>query len=207
MIFLDVRNDVYFRISPRLERAFNASIEGTPCIEADAGSLISRGLLVEEPAMAAPSSVAVAPTRSAVEEPHGPQELRLQDVLETLWITGSMRFQMRVRKLHQILRALEDFRRTHAPISQGNIDKQRELSLRSAAHAFLRARRYAPVETRCLLDSLAMTRYLARRGHHVRIVFGVTEDPFAAHCWVQAGDLLLSDAIGNVETYTPIWTF
>ena len=56
----------------------------------------------------------------------------------------------------------------------------------------------------CLLDSIALVRFLARRGLYAQLVFGVTDDPFSAHCWVQAGDLVLNDTVGDVSAHTPI---
>ena len=207
LIFLDVRRDAYFRLSSRLERAFIACLENSECDDSEVAKLIARGILVEGLAPAVPASTLAAPTRSAVEQGTIEGAPSLWDVLETIYITSAVRVQLRVQKLHRILHALDVYRQCRAPLESTSNDPAIESSLRSAAHAFLHARRYVPIETRCLLDALSMTRYLAKRGHHVRIVFGVTEDPFAAHCWVQVGDLLLSDAIGNVETYTPIWTF
>lgn len=61
-----------------------------------------------------------------------------------------------------------------------------------------------PVETRCLLDSIAIVKFLARRHFHANIVIGVTGDPFSAHCWAQIHDMVLNDTIGNVRSFTPI---
>ena len=36
------------------------------------------------------------------------------------------------------------------------------------------------------------------------LVLGVKLRPFEAHCWVQYGDLLVSDHLGTVEPFTPI---
>jgi Transglutaminase-like superfamily len=35
-------------------------------------------------------------------------------------------------------------------------------------------------------------------------VFGVNADPFEAHCWVQAGSVVLNDTLGRVSSFTPI---
>lgn len=58
---------------------------------------------------------------------------------------------------------------------------------------FLLLRPWYPRDYLCLFDSLALLEFLA----HWRILpawtFGVTADPFEAHCWVQYGDIVLSD--------------
>ena len=56
----------------------------------------------------------------------------------------------------------------------------------------------------CMFDSLALVHFLARYGVFPQWVFAVKLEPFAAHCWVQTGDLLLNDTIDNVRDYTPI---
>lgn len=75
-------------------------------------------------------------------------------------------------------------------------------SLKLAA-AFQRARRYAPAIDRCLVRGLAMKRMLRRRNCEAALVIGVAM-PFSAHCWIQAGDVVLSDRLDTVLPYSPI---
>jgi hypothetical protein len=56
----------------------------------------------------------------------------------------------------------------------------------------------------CLYDSLALLEYLGRHGVHADWVFGVQTRPFAAHCWVQHGDIVFNDTVEHVSGYTPI---
>ncbi len=56
----------------------------------------------------------------------------------------------------------------------------------------------------CLFDSLALLEYLAWHGIHPDWVFGVRARPFAAHCWLQAGDVVLNDTVEHASGYTPI---
>jgi hypothetical protein len=37
-----------------------------------------------------------------------------------------------------------------------------------------------------------------------RWVFGVQSRPFAAHCWLQLGGVVLNDTVDHVKRYTPI---
>lgn len=66
------------------------------------------------------------------------------------------------------------------------------------------ARRYVPLPRNCLLDSLAQFRWLARAGIGCHLVFGVTGQPFAAHCWLQSRDAILNDTYEHVSRFTPI---
>jgi hypothetical protein len=54
-------------------------------------------------------------------------------------------------------------------------------------------------------DSLALIACLWRRGLPADLYFGVRIAPFAAHCWVQSGDCLLSDPFDIVREFTPVF--
>ena len=57
---------------------------------------------------------------------------------------------------------------------------------------------------RCLHDSLTLILVLRSRGVLARWVIGVRVRPFAAHAWVQVGDLVLDDEHFRVGQFTPI---
>lgn len=69
---------------------------------------------------------------------------------------------------------------------------------------FQTLRPYYPRPYLCLFDSLALIHFLARFGVFPQWVYGVKLEPWGAHCWVQAGDLVVNDIIDNVNGYTPI---
>ena len=73
-----------------------------------------------------------------------------------------------------------------------------------AVHLFYRARPWYPRNYLCLFDSLALLRYLCSRQLYANWIFGVREDPFAAHCWLQYGTLILNDYLDRARVYTPI---
>lgn len=73
------------------------------------------------------------------------------------------------------------------------------------AHAFARHRAGVPIRRSCVPDSLALMRLLWRKGLDADLYFGVRLEPFAAHCWVQADDCLLSDPLANVLSFTPVF--
>jgi hypothetical protein len=61
-----------------------------------------------------------------------------------------------------------------------------------------------PIPSVCLSDSIALLDLLARRGLAADLVFGVKLNPFAAHCWVQAGDVVLNETVECVRRHTEI---
>jgi hypothetical protein len=94
------------------------------------------------------------------------------------------------------LRAKPLGRRAHAAVSQDEIVRQTAL--------FARWLPWVPNQGACLYRASFLRRFLAESGLTADWVFGVTTWPFSAHCWLQAGDLLLDDDLDRVATYTPL---
>lgn len=64
-------------------------------------------------------------------------------------------------------------------------DEMEAVGLR-LGHAVQRTLRVLPVDSRCLITALVLTRMLARRGIDSLLVLGVRAQPrFAAHAWVE----------------------
>jgi hypothetical protein len=197
LIFLDTQNDRYFRLPLRLERRFAAYAAGNE--DTDVGELVGRSILVQAPDSQERIAVVKVEcvSRSALEQAC-PAKLHLSVLVEAFIATCSIRWQLKTRPLHEVI----DSTATLRPNEHSS--PATEQWLIEASTEFRIARSYTPVETRCLLDSLAMVRFLARRKLHASLVFGVTSDPFSAHCWVQAGDLVLNDTVGHAKAHTPI---
>lgn len=56
----------------------------------------------------------------------------------------------------------------------------------------------------CMANSLTLSEFLAAHDVFATWVFGVALEPFAAHCWLQSGNVVLNDSPENVRRYTPI---
>ena len=69
---------------------------------------------------------------------------------------------------------------------------------------FLLSRPWYPRNYLCLFDSLALLRYLALNRIAANLIFGVREDPFAAHCWLQYGTVVINDHLDRARVYSPI---
>ena len=63
---------------------------------------------------------------------------------------------------------------------------------------------YLPVPAKCLLRSFLLLGLLRRAGRDANWVFGVRTWPFAAHCWLQADDVVLDDDWERVAAYAPL---
>lgn len=66
------------------------------------------------------------------------------------------------------------------------------------------ARPWIPFEGECLKRSFLLRRFLASNGVDTDWVFGVRTWPFAAHCWLQLGDVVVGDRLERVNRFTPI---
>ncbi len=104
-------------------------------------------------------------------------------------------FALRLRRLHLVLDGIRRHRSRGADIDRAEL-------LRRAA-LFAGARRWCPLKPNCLLDSLALYRWMGCPTN-ADVIFGVVARPFEAHCWVQSGSRVLSDSYDRVSRYEPI---
>lgn len=87
------------------------------------------------------------------------------------------------------------------PRNRGFIDEVRLAACVSAAEEVLPL---IPFEGVCLKRAYQLRHFLRSQGVATDWVFGVRTWPFAAHCWLQVGDMLIADRLERVRRYTPI---
>jgi transglutaminase superfamily protein len=56
----------------------------------------------------------------------------------------------------------------------------------------------------CMFDSFALLEFMALHRLYPLWTFGVSSDPFQAHCWLQAGNIAINDSLSRISYYTPI---
>jgi len=206
LVFLDIRHDRYFRLSSSLEHAFLAHADGMGASGVDTNRLMDNEILTGlPPGGDRTTNVSIAdPLSSAIEQSIAIKELRPSQILEAAIITLSTRWRLRTKELREVLGSMRDYRDRYATRIASTKGASTRQDLAETSAIFQRARRYVPIDTSCLLDSVAMVRFLARKGLYSRLILGVACDPFSAHCWVQAGDFVLNDTVGNAKLHTPI---
>ena len=121
----------------------------------------------------------------------------VRDLAQIACLLARTRNDIRRRPIASLLAALRPSEASAAPAGD-------MAAVRAATLPFLAARRLLPVRHSCLLDSIALVRWLAARGLPATLVFGVKLHPFAAHCWVQSGTLLLNDRLETVHRFAPV---
>ncbi|WP_425259076.1 lasso peptide biosynthesis B2 protein [Rubrivivax sp. RP6-9] len=181
-----------------------ATLQGPADVDALAAPLLRQGLLSLNPS--APRAHANAP----LAEPA--RSLNAEELVDAVSVdavrtvrfvrcSASAALSLRLLSLQRIADRITTRRgqgvaKTTGPASH---------ALRVAVAAYLRLRPLLlTAQDRCLQDSLSLLGFLGAEGWRPNWVIGVTTQPFRAHAWVQAGDLVLSDLHENVRRYTPI---
>jgi len=205
LFFLDIQNDQYFQLSRALELNLLSYLEAPDNPAVDISGLIKHNLISLTTTLPYSSSAMgiTLPSESAIEMPCPGKRVPFDAALDVFVMVATMRWQLKVRRLKQVLQALSDYRneRTSPPVHDQAELRQR---LSEAATAFNLVRPYVPIEMCCLIDSLSMVRFLAKRGLHAHLIMGVASDPFSAHAWVQHGSLVLNETVGKAQTHIPI---
>jgi len=196
-IFLDRASGRYFALPPAVELGFNALV-GDPgsAVEDASHDLVERNILVTS-GVASPIEpcAATAPTRSITGE-RIRVDARLVARAASLFLRVTLK--LRFRGIDATLRDLSA-RLTGEPRTA--VD---HAFLARAARAFALIGLVFSPEDRCLPRGLALAALLREHGVAARIIIGVADDPFRAHCWVQLDDVVLGDSLDQVIDYTPV---
>ena len=137
------------------------------------------------------------PSKSALEEAGQQARAGWTTTCEVTTLAIAARVALRRLALKTILDRLAARRRRATPSPPAT-------NLELLAQRFARCRRLVPLRPLCLQDSIAFLWFAMRRGHAPRLVFGVEAFPFTAHCWVQDGDVILTDALDHASRFKPI---
>ena len=202
VVLLNVLADRYLSLSAQAAAGLHAVIEGWPLPEqlgcrshSDIApklkvltELIARGLLVSDAASGKPATpvAAMSPRRAAgtdyLTEPLAASRQDIANALKAFTVACYMK---RYWHLSHIIARVRTRNVVHS-------DMPYEALRFTALFERLRPLLY-PANDACLFDSLVLGEFLARYGIFPRWMFGVQANPFAAHCWLQVGDIALND--------------
>jgi hypothetical protein len=132
-------------------------------------------------------------------DPEASVRLSPLHVLRFFWACGKVHWRLRCGAFSRTVAGLE--RRRHRGHSTGECDATRAAPLIAI---FKVLRPLFPRPYLCLFDSLALLEFLAGYDCPAHLVFGVVADPFEAHCWLQAGTVVLNDDLERTGRYKPI---
>ena len=217
-MFLDLKRDSYFSVprgemeelAPwihgwRLTACSAATPDSRPseAAAALAAQLQAAGVLMDGPSEnAAPAHEVPAATHdldyAAPADDNADQTCPLRLVTAALLYAD---WALRTVPIARIVDAVRTHKRGHPTACSADCNRVCRLTA-----AFREYRPFYPRNYLCLFDSLALIRFLSRFDQYPDWVFGVQDDPFSAHCWVQFGTLVLNDRLDRVSSYTPIMT-
>jgi hypothetical protein len=223
VVLLDLHRDKYVGVNREQMASLAERVKGWPLLQPSApapadGSVRSSNARAEV-VLKKMLDVGMLTTDPAVGKEATPVEMDrpeaalIDDDLETqpeVTFTHALRFlrasavaalEMKLRPIERVM-AAANARKSRRRTSSLPADLD---GARRAVGAFIRLR---PLlfgsQDACLFDSLALVRFLSYYRIYPTCVIGVQTGPFAAHCWVQEGDVVFNDAPEYVRAYTPI---
>lgn len=164
--------------------------------------LIERGLITADARSG--KSAATARLKEPSLEVTGDDSPGALDLAMSLEFLRAFGFAWTALRLSSIERIVQRVRRRNA--GNGHSTPEFDLSaLKSYIAAFVRLRPFVfTSHDACLLECLVLSEFLARKGVHPNWVFAVQFEPFAAHCWLQLGSIVLNDSVERVSHFNPI---
>jgi Transglutaminase-like superfamily len=218
-VFLDIRHDRYLSVSKDSMAPLLSVVHGLPdpdpcgtyttpqteiACKSVAGELLGAGLISRSPSTSStlPYELVPSPTRDvlSMSYEHLRQRSDAHPSLDIFRALTVAQYLLSFRTLQHVLTRVQKWRET-SPTPTNTIDEERAAAL---TLGFLRYRPLFPRNYLCMFDSLALLRYLAAKNTYPSWVFGVREAPFAAHCWVQAGHVVLNDYADRAAHYRQI---
>lgn len=194
-VFLDERSDSYFMLEDEDETLFLSSLAAGHPLPSD--QRLQDAFAIDGAPARILHAICPDPKRSVAEEAnsHG---AAFAEIVRIARLVHSTRAWLAKRPIEKVLADILT-RHGHCEQDDGSLEM-----LIGDARRFMSARRLVPIKANCLLDSLALLRWLGPAGRSAMLVFGAKLDPFAAHCWVQAGDVLLNDALETVARFRAV---
>lgn len=193
-LFLDLAGDRYFCLPEPANADFVASLVNGVAF---ASAFIAAGL--EQFSTQAPLCA-----QAGHGSPRQPADLSachlsLTMIARALWEQSVAERRLRKCGLHTVLSELQAVL-CHSTAAAGPFDRECAAAVKAFEHAAL----LRSAVDRCLPRSIALARLLARYDCRSEVVLGVKLRPFAAHCWVQSGQLILNESVEEAARYRPI---
>jgi hypothetical protein len=213
-VILDVNRDKYLCVDRGQFEALGPSLQGWEGSGPGAGpladdavalanDLFGLGILSDRAAHAKDALPTAYPLPTGATDPDVPERSRRRSWAHagSFFLSSARASRELQRQRFQLTVESVRARKSRNAGRAGPLDIERARSLVSV---FERLRWFYPRPYLCLFDSLALIHFLARFQVYPDWVFGVSADPFEAHCWVQTGSVVLNDTVARISGFTPI---
>lgn len=200
LVLLDLEADRYFSLTGAAAATVIAL--GAGPLSSDlppVAGLHARGWLVPVADIPAnrPRAAAVAPMRDALAGHN--VTARCSDIARAAWLQLRTTRALRRRRLIDIIADIGIDSLPPGPITPAACTKARMIAAAFGSSALV-----IGSADRCLARAIALVVMARRAGIRPTLVFGVSADPFAAHCWVQLDDIVLTGDLDTARQFTPI---
>lgn len=198
-IFLDLAADRYFALPSAAEPAFERLVSDRPLSAADEASLQEleqQAILARAPSGSRPA-LCIPPHRPVRSLIANGRRVSPFTAAEALARFVGARLELRFRPLGRVLDRLG----RRMPTARSSTCPE---AAEAVAAAFRQSALLVSPLDQCLPRSIAAAHALLARGCRPELVIGVSGRPFAAHCWVQCGDVLVTEEMDEVANFTPI---
>lgn len=214
-ILLDLKRDKYFGLGGTHVPALAHVVHGWPLAEAArdvapeqgiaiADQLERQGLLTRDATVGKPATPVDLGNIAMVRvgpEPDSRHPISLNHVVAFVAACASAAWALWRGPLEQVIERAWRRKQHGDRAAQGcDLQQLRELTM---IFGHLRTFAYARKD-RCLFNALALINFLAWYGLFPTWVIGVRARPFAAHSWVQHGELVLDASPDYIFEYTPL---
>ncbi len=217
LVFLDLHRDEYICLPQEQSAAILSQFlphtdtnqkedpnSSKPQIKQIIEEMVDRGILTEKKQQGRtfqPTKITL-PTTDLVGYDYGKKpHIRIRDVFHYFKTMITVSFWLKWRSTEQIMTRLKKRSEKHSH-DTGAAEEQR---IRDLIEIFKNLRPlFFTAKDHCLFDSFALIEFLSSYDIYPNWVFGVKMSPFAAHCWVQQGDLLLNDSLDHINLFSPI---
>lgn len=220
VVFLDVRKDRYFALDAAKTANLAALVPGWPVREPGSAQdtpglaalpsnalelLVQRGLLLAGGRVAGKAAtpvVAMSPESEITsDEDDAPVKQSCAGIAAFVRSAVLASAMLKFRSFERVVQRARR-RRARAGARADHLDPEqarRAIALFTSLRPF-----FFSGKDECLFEAFALGEFLARYAVFPSWVFGVQARPFAAHCWLQHGGIVLNDTVEHVTRYTPI---
>lgn len=203
-ILLDAARGEYFRIAGSQYAWLREILASGQSVSAEAEAfafhLVRLGILTPETS-GKPAAEPLRPTRALSCIPPASPKARWFDSVRVAKAHFSAARMMQDGRFPEIIEEATRWKQDVDPSTANVPEKLDRARIFERLSPIFRSRHDA-----CFERSLALLRFLTQDGFRADWVFGVRDEPFLAHCWIEADGYVLNDEVAHTSGYIPILT-
>jgi len=213
IVFLDLKKDRYSALPPELSTSLSLLAtqrtidtqqfeQNHPGIQSAIANLKARGILqsiVPKPTCARPRSI-TKPRRDLSEANiEGHRSIPFIHIVNFIYAYGRAVFGIKILGIERLVRSLSRHRHSSTTTKKQRYTLEEVVDTLRLIRIFF----YKEID-HCYFDCVVHMYFLRRYGYDPVWIFGVRMEPFRAHSWIQVGDVLVTNYLGETGMLRPI---